>query len=147
VPSKEDSPLFQGVGSMTYPEANMKRMRDGIGMAGPGADCVITRSEIQLQPRKSFRLTQWPSPVQWPGLVLLVNEVQCAEALFFGRYRFRLESVELDGVCFQPNEAKREFVAAVKEVGIPIKGLPRSTKLRTELRILWNQTRPRPLRN
>ena len=92
-----DSPLFQGVGSMTYPEANMERMRDGIGMAGPGAYCIVTRGEIQIGPTEFFKRLQKPMPVRWPDLVLPVNEVRCAEELLFGRYRFRLHSVELDG--------------------------------------------------
>ena len=144
---ESDSPLFQGVGSLTYPEAYMKRMLDGIGMAGPGAYCVITRREIQLRPRKGFKRMQRLVLVRWRDLALPVNEVRCAEQLFFGRYRFRLDSVELDGACFQPSEAKHDFLEAVRKVGIPIERLPRMTKLRAELRMFWNQTRPRPLRN
>jgi hypothetical protein len=142
-----DSPLFQGAGSMTYPEANMERMRDGIGMAGPGAYCIVTRGEIRIGPTEFFKRLQKPMPVRWPDLVLPVNEVRCVEQLFLGRYRFRLDSVELDGACFQPSEGKRQFLAALEGVGIPIKRLARSTKLRAELRMMWNQTRPRPLRN
>lgn len=144
---ESDSPLFQGVGSMTYPEANMERMLDGIGMAGPGAYCVITRHEIQLRPRKGFKRMQRLVLVRWPDLVLPANEVRRAEQLFFGRYRFRLDSVELDGACFKPIEAKHEFLEALRQVGIPIERLPRMIKLRAELRMAWNQTRPRPLRN
>jgi hypothetical protein len=144
---ESDSPLFQGVGSMTYPEANMERRRDGIGMAGPGAYCIVTRGEIQIGPRKFFKRLQWPTVVRWPHLVLPVNEVRCAEELFFRRYRFRLDSVELDGACFQPLEARHALLAALREVGIPIEHPPSSAKLRAELRMMWNQTRPRPLRN
>jgi hypothetical protein len=142
-----ETPLFEGAGSMTYPEANMERMLDGIGMAGPGAYCVITRREIQLRPRKGFKRMQRLALVRWPDLVLPANECRCVEALFGGRYRFRLDSVELDGACFRPIGTKRSFVAAVLELGIPIKQLPRSAKLRAELRMIWNQMRPRPLRN
>jgi hypothetical protein len=102
---------------MTYPEANMKRMLDGIGMAGPGAYCVITRREIQLRPRKGFKRMQRLVLVRWRDLALPVNEVRCAEQLFFGRYRFRLDSVELDGACFRPIEAKHDTAAAAWTFG------------------------------
>jgi len=145
--TESDSPLFQAVGSVTYPVGEMDRFWNGMGMAGPGANCVITRREVQLRPRKGFKLSQWPSPVRWPDLALPVNEIRCAEELFFGRYRFRLDSVELDGTCFRPIEARNGFVATIRELGIPIKRLSRSTKLKAELHRYWNQRRPRPFRN
>lgn len=77
----------------------------------------------------------------WPELVLPRNKIREVEKVFFGRYRFRLDSELLDGACFRPIGGKHAFVSALEQLKIPIVNLSWTDKLAFELRTTWNQMR------
>jgi hypothetical protein len=61
--------------------------------------------------------------------------------MLFGRYRFRSDREVLDGACFRPIGSKDAFLAASRQVGIPITIATLSDKLGFEFRRDWNQMR------
>jgi len=121
---------------MNYPEGELQYIWDGRGTVGASAECAITRGEVRLQPRKAIRTS-----LGWPAFVLPREEVRGVERMLFGRYRFRRDSEVLDGACFRPIGSKDAFLAALRQVGIPIKDRPLSDKLAFEFRRDWNQMR------
>jgi hypothetical protein len=114
----------------------MRYIWDGRGTAGASAECAITHDEIRLQPRKAIRTS-----LGWPAVVLPRKEVRGVERMLFGRYRFRSDREVLDGACFRPIGSKDAFLAALRQVGIPITIAPLNDKLAFEFRRDWNQMR------
>ena len=121
---------------MTYPEGAMAYLWDGRGTTGPSADCVIASTEVRLAPKKAFS-----SFLGWPEVVLPRAEIREAEEVFFGRYRFRLTDILLDGACFRPIGSKRGFLDALNMLRIPIAQPSTTEKLAFELKTTWNQMR------
>jgi hypothetical protein len=66
-------------------------------------------------------------------------EIREAEEVFFGRYRFRLTDILLDGACFRPIGSKRGFLDALNMLRIPIAQPSTTEKLAFELKTTWNQ--------
>jgi hypothetical protein len=140
-PEWPDEFLFLGEGSATYPEGELEYTWEGIGSAGPVFQCLVTRDEIRMRPRKAFRVL-----LDWPQLVLPREDIRAAEVVLSGRYRFRSDNRLLDGACFRPVGSGPAFRAALDVLGIPVRRASMKEKLAFERRVIWNQMRPRKLR-
>jgi hypothetical protein len=136
IPPDGPRTLFQGRGSMTYPEGALEFRWDGRGTTGPSAECLITSVEVRLKPKVAIRRI-----LGWPELVLPRPQIRRVEKVLFGRYRFRLDNELLDGACFRPIGSEDGFLAALSQLRIPVIELPKEQRLAFELRKAWNQIR------
>jgi hypothetical protein len=118
---------------MTYGEGELKNLWDGLGTAGPGADCLITETEIRLRPKRIIRAI-----FGWPELVLPRGEIRAVEKRLFGRFRFRSDNKLLDGASFAPVASRAAFVASLNALGIPQIELSRRDRIALELRLIRN---------
>jgi hypothetical protein len=129
--------LFRGSGSMMYPEGELKNTWDGLGTAGPAAECLISETEVRLRPKKVIRAI-----FEWPELVLPRDEIRGVEKGLFGRFRFRSDNKLLDGACFSPVASRAAFVASLNALGIPHIDLSRRERIALELSTIRNAMPP-----
>jgi hypothetical protein len=123
-------------GSMNYPEGQMKYIWDGRGTRGPSAHCSLNEAEVRIAPLRVFERV-----LGWPDIVVRRQEIRHAERLFAGRIRFRSSNTMLDGACFRPYGSSQEFAIALADLGIAVEQPSWRTRLRAEVRMLWNQVR------
>lgn len=128
---------FTASGAMNYPDGAMKFIWDGRGTRGPSASCEFAEDGVRIRPVKPIR-----SVVDWPELLLPREEIELVERVFFGRYRFRVTSPQLNGACFRPTgNARGRFLAGLEALQIPVVQTDSREKLRFERHTLWNQVR------